>query len=327
MTRALLSIAVLGLLGCGGNHIPARQRLSVDSPGALCFDPTGRTLAVGAAVGVEIWNTGTWRRTGRLATDTEFVNTLACGQDGRLLLAGEDSPLQSWDPVASRLLAAIDTGPVRSLAAGPNGRTVVTSNGTAAAVVWDFATRRQLRPLVGSQEAVLALALSPDATTLAVGKSGLDIEIFDVSSGRRLRRLKAMGDSFNRVEAVAVSGDGKLLATGTSIGWLEIWDLASGRSLHSFRAHVSFFGEGASVEALAFGPQGQLASGGADGTVRLWNPQTGRQRALFSDHSRASLSWNPDLRLWPNALAFSPDGSLLASSHQRNVVRIWKIPG
>ncbi len=242
-------------------------------------------------------------------------------------MAGADSTLQSWDPVARRLLAAIDTGPVRSLAAGPNGRTVVTSNGTAAAAVWDFTTRRQLRPLVGSQRAVLALALSPDGTTLAVGKSGLDIEIFDVSSGRRLRRMTAMGDSFNSVDAVAVSSDGKLLATGTSIGWLEIWDLASGRSLHAFRAHVSFFGEGASVEALAFGPHGQLASGGADGTVRLWNPQTGRQRALFSEHSSARLSWNAELRLTPRALAVSPDGSLLASSHKPNQVRIWKLPG
>lgn len=283
---------------------------------------------MGTQSGVEIWDTGGWRRVGRLATDSKGVHSLAYSRDGRsLFVGGADSTLRSWDIATGRLLAAIDTGPLRFFAVSPNGRTIVTSDGGGAVVVWDFVTRRKLRTLVGSREVVLCLALSPDGATLVVGKSGLDIEVFDVASGRRLRSLKAQGDSFNRVPAVAVSGDGKLLATGTSGGWLKIRELASGRFLQAFLAHVSWFRESETVEVLAFGPQGQLASGGADGTVRLWDPQTGRQRALFAEHTRARLSWSPDLRLWPRALVFSPDGSLLASSHKYNVVRIWKVPG
>ena len=141
------------------------------------------------------------------------MHSLAYSRDGRsLYVGGTDSTVRSWDVATGRLLAAIDTGPLRFLAADPNGRTIVTSDGGGAAVVWDFATRRKLRTLVSSREVVLCLALS----TLAVGKSGLDIEIFDMASGRRLRHLEAQGHSFNRVQAVAVSDDGKLLATGTS---------------------------------------------------------------------------------------------------------------
>jgi WD40 repeat protein len=70
------------------------------------------------------------------------------------------------------------------------------------------------------------------------------------------------------------------------------------------------------VWGLAFSPNGTLLAGGCgDGTVRLWNPATGRPVATL--HATASSVYGV------HAVAFSPDGKLLATGEGDGTVRAW----
>ena len=64
---------------------------------------------------------------------------------------------------------------------------------------------------------------------------------------------------------------------------------------------------------MAVAPDGSwLASGGGDGTVRIWDAATGRERAAL-----------PATAARVTAVAVAPDGSWLASGGEDGTVRIW----
>jgi WD40 repeat protein/serine/threonine protein kinase len=72
-------------------------------------------------------------------------------------------------------------------------------------------------------------------------------------------------------------------------------------------------GHDGEISAVGWSSDGQrLASAGADGTVRLWDPRTGQERAVLSGHEEPVIT-----------LAFSPDGTRLASADAAGVVRLW----
>src|SRR5262245_35657531 len=77
--------------------------------------------------------------------------------------------------------------------------------------------------------------------------------------GQQVRKLAA-----EWTQCLAFSPDGKVLASGDRTSAVHLWDVGTGQRLNTLVGHT------APVHALAFAPDGRLASGGADGLVRLW---------------------------------------------------------
>ncbi len=78
-------------------------------------------------------------------------------------------------------------------------------------------------------------------------------------------------------------------------------------SAHTFKGHSSL------VNSVVFSPDsGLVASGSADGTVKIWNAKEATSRYMFVGHSSRVIS-----------VVFSPDSALIASTSADYTVMIW----
>ena len=69
------------------------------------------------------------------------------------------------------------------------------------------------------------------------------------------------------------------------------------------------------VNSAAWSPDGKfIASASSDGTIRLWDPETGEYRATLEGHNGRV-----------NTAAWSPDGKTIASAGCDGTIRIWDV--
>jgi WD40 repeat protein len=123
------------------------------------------------------------------------------------------------------------------------------------------------------------------------------------------------------IEAVTWAADGRTVASSSHGGVVRVWDAESGQEIHPLYqdAHLP-------MRAAAFDPIGiQLAVGGDDGVIRLWNglrcqrsgPITGGTICLDTPRQLPS-SRNPI-----RSLAWSPDAHYLVSGSDDGSFSLW----
>src|SRR5688500_8413418 len=98
-----------------------------------------------------------------------------------------------------------------------------------------------------------------------------------MAAGQVLLALKGHGDTVN---GVCFSPDGRRVLTGSDDGTAKVGDALTGKELLSIEL------ESGSVKSVALSPDGRRAVTGGDGTVQVWDADTGRQ-SLAAAHTEA----------------------------------------
>ena len=158
---------------------------------------------------------------------------------------------------------------------------------------------------------VLCVAFSPDGKTLASGRGGNKIHLWDTGTGKSTTLLNANAEYAS--PAVVFSPDGKTLASGgRCIFTIKLWDVATGRNTGTLGERNTI----QDVASMTFTADGKaLAVAYSDGRIKLWDPAAGKSAATVKEGDAEGFT----------ARAFRPDGKVLAAVVHDKTLNLWTL--
>lgn len=281
----------------------------------LAFSPDGQLLVTGArdVQPITIWEVATGEKQQELGPLAATVNSmeLAFGATGTDLFVSEYSGITrqyALEPTHVLRTMAAHRGSVWDVAVSPNGRWAATAGDDQYTRVWHWETGAQLTTVIAEPERVASVDYSPTSDAILTGGYDGAVRLY-YNSGQLQQTFIGHRDKI--VEAI-FRPDGKAFATASLDGSLAAWNRA--RAAQTW--HVEGLADG--VSALAYAPDSSLlvgaAGGGSNAVITVWDAYSGEEVMQLRGHDNYVAS-----------LAFSPDGTLLASGSWDGTIKLWDI--
>jgi WD40 repeat protein len=330
------SVIVVGLLACSlspsvtgqpSTDQPATAAASsapasaVPSPTATPVPPTATPFPDPISVD----NVTALRPIHVLARVGTNVRTLAFSPDSKQLVTGSglnpadsDLRLALWSLDSEAPLAVSDQQPgiIWDVAYSPDGSIIASAEGDSSVRLWRGSDLSPLGELAMSGQ-VNSVAFSPDGSLLAAGAaedSGGVIYLWDVAKTEVVRLWKA--DSFS-VPSLAFSPDGTRLASGAVDRSVHVWRVSDGAQT----ARLVQPGQG---QSLAFSPEGaNLASGMCALSDANYKCLRG-EAWIWALPGGQVLHKMVGPAEWVNAVAYTPDGQILAGAGRDGQLYFWR---
>ncbi len=312
--------------------------------GSVKFSPDGQTLSVGYFSGdIHLRDVQDLKLRTTFSCEglnmTRSIDVSPCGN--QLAATSYDKIVRVWDitkPKAPPIELVGHQAVLYALAFSPKGDLLVSADSNGVLGVWDVEDDYKLRLFTEETDWIWSIAFSPDGKSVATAHESKRAKLWEIESGKQIteffmnhpqetakykgddhqiqKRLKWLekGKEYTSTpKAIVFSPDGTLIAGGV---FREIWLW----NAITYETHmVICLPHGCwRAEALTFSPCGRYLVSGASwqGTdkvsIRLWEVATGKNIATFWSHPTDIQS-----------LAFSPDGTLLASASYDGTILLW----
>ena len=331
---------------------------------SCAISPASAWLAVGSRNGLLImyrWTTG--EKLAQLPGHSGAINSVAVTfEQAWIVTAGDDGTFRLWDAARRRPERILWTGGRRLVwcAAAPGSDRVAAVSKRGDLWIGEIASGRTLLSRRLHSEPAFC-AFTGDDTVISADESGAVTE-HDLRTGRSRPLLRTDAAEHVLVTAMAIDPIGSSTAVTDIRDDILIFPL-DGSDRRSWmplvprmsvsRPAARLTGHVGMVHAIEAATD-RIFSGGGDGTIRAWDPRSGRQlsavhahtswvtsctltadqRRLISTGTDATVRvWNVDQLLherldghvdWVNTGALSPDGTEMATAGNDGTVRLWQ---
>ncbi len=291
----------------------------------LAWSPDGHEIASASGDGsVQVWNAHTGNVSRIYKGHTGDVLAVAWSPNGQEIASGGlDTTVQVWNVAAGQRLLTYrgHSDAVFSVAWSPDGKYIASASQDGTVQVWD-ATNGQSRlhygshPLRGFPPPWNSVAWSPNGKELALGGEG-DAVVLDFPAGKEVGEYGYNGGS---IHAICWSPDSSYIAFGGTDSTVQVWAVATRQNIYTYQGHKT------DVFSVAWSPDGKrIASGSGDGLVEVWDALTGQHVYTYRGHADIYMGhFTSGSSAAVNTLAWSPDGTYIASGSSDNTVQVWQ---
>lgn len=269
----------------------------------ILFSPAGTILATASRNGViRLWDARGGGQVGSLSNENSSIESLTFSSDGRYIASGDNNGVvRIWNTTTGDrivLLRHDNTLPIVGLAFSADGMRIATASGDDTIRIWNIADSVQVATFMSMPSRTTRLRFSPDGTLLASVDSG--VRLWNIVTGTQELSVSSRFARFNvSLLLLAVSIPDPIAPT------IEIIDTTTGLLV----SEVNYIG----IPIDFTLDSTVLITGSTDGTIRLWQVETGEQITVLSHVSLA------------NGIT-SSDGRYIATWGGDSTIRIWGVP-
>jgi WD40 repeat protein len=326
---------------------------------SMAFSLDGSRIASGSRDGtVKVWDARSGTEVATLRGHKLPVNSVAFSPDGsRIASNSMDQTVKVWEAKSGTEIATLRGTIGTPLAFSRDGSRIATQVlvNRGAVKLWDARSGVAIVTFLGHTAAFLSLSFSPDGSQIAGGSADSTVKVWDTQSGAEIVTFRG---HTGMVTSVAYSPDGSRIVSGSADDTVKVWDMQGTAEVATFRRPT-----GQVYSVAYSPDRSHLATGSEDGAVKLWDMNCGVEIATLPGQARTftySLAYNSDgsqiaigsrrpagalhddhtvkvrdthtgaevhtlrgHRDSVTCVAYSPDGSRIASSSVDQTVKVW----